>query len=103
MGNCITSEICCIRTDKKIESVRLENQDNGFHKKIKHLSMKISNKSTAQNTIIKRKRGNEYLTEKPRKIVFLHSESNHSFASLNNHFNNYSENELYEERKKKEN
>ena len=37
MGNCITSQICCIKTDKKIESVRLENENNIFHKKKKKI------------------------------------------------------------------
>ena len=100
MGNCITPQICCIRTDKKIESIRLENEQNEFHNKLKHLTMKISNKSTGQNSIIKINKKNEHLTEKPKKIIFLQSESNHSFVSLNNLINPFSKNESFDQRKK---
>ena len=101
MGNCITSQICCIKTDKKIESVRLENENNIFHKKKKNLSMKISNKSTAQNSIIKRKKVNGHLTVKPKKMVFLESEINHSLVSLKKKNSEYSKFESYDERNNK--
>ena len=101
MGNCITSQICCIKTDKKIESVRLENENNIFYKKKKNLSMKISNKSTAQNSIIKRKKVNVHLTVKPKKMVFLESEINHSLVSLKKKNSEYSKFESYDERNNK--
>jgi hypothetical protein len=53
MGNLINPQICCIKTEKQIESVRLDNEKS--EKKINVNSVKISNKSTIQNSIQKKK------------------------------------------------
>ena len=98
MGNVINPQICCIRTEKQIESVRLDNEKS--EKKINLNSVKISNKSTIQNSIKKRK-NKDYIsnqTVKPKKIIFLDSEIRQINSKINN--NKLNENDLRKQSRK---
>ena len=98
MGNLINPQICCIKTEKQIESVRLDNEKS--EKKINVNSVKISNKSTIQNSIKKRK-NKDYIsnqTVKPKKIIFLDSEIRQINSKINN--NKLNENDLRKQSRK---
>ena len=73
MGICIVPKVCCLKNVNQIESIRVGKESYVIDKNL----LKISNNSTAQNSIIKRpnKKNNDYTT-KNKNILFLETDNN---------------------------
>ncbi len=89
MGICIVPKVCCLKNVNQIESIRVGKESYVIDKNINLL--KISNNSTAQNSIIKRpnKKNLEYST-KPKNVLFLETDNNTVRLKETNKTNNNS-------------
>ncbi len=89
MGACIVPKVCCLKNVNQIESIRVGKESYVIDKNINLL--KISNNSTAQNSIIKRpnKKNLEYST-KPKNVLFLETDNNTVRLKETNKTNNNS-------------
>ena len=89
MGICIVPKVCCLKNVNQIESIRVGKESYVIDKNLNIL--KISNNSTAQNSIIKRpdKKNNEY-TSKHKNVLFLETDNNTVRVKETNKNNNKS-------------